>query len=82
MRYSHRIYLCIIKDHSSEWDSQISLFVVFNNIIIIFLGRERMSRISKFALNRIVFYVCTVIVICCFYFAVIVLIVNLICLKL
>ena len=30
--------LCIIKDFSSKWDSQISLFVVFDVIIIIFLG--------------------------------------------
>ena len=41
--------LCTTKDLSSELDSQISLFVVFNIIIIIFLW-ERMSRISKFAL--------------------------------
>ena len=34
--------LCVIEDLSSEWNSQISLFVVFNIIIIIiiiFLGR-------------------------------------------
>ena len=37
MRYGNRIYLCIIKDLSSELDSQISLFVVFNIIIVIFL---------------------------------------------
>ena len=29
--------LCMIKDLSSELDSQISLFVVFNIVIIIFL---------------------------------------------
>ena len=37
VRYGNRIYLCIIKDPGSEWDSQISLFVVFNIIIVIFL---------------------------------------------
>ena len=42
--------LCIIKDLSSEWDSHISLFVVFNTIIIIFLGRGRMSQIRKLVL--------------------------------
>ena len=48
--------LCVIKDLSGEGDSQILLLVVFNNIIKIFLGgRGRMSRISKFALNRLVF---------------------------
>ena len=44
-----KFILCIIKDLSSEWDSQVSLFVVFNIIIIIFLGGH-MSRIGKFAL--------------------------------
>ena len=48
--------LCIIKDLSSEWDSQISLFVVINIIIIIFLG-GRMSQIRKFALKNSFTYV-------------------------
>ena len=30
--------LCVIKDFSSEWDSQILLFVVVNIITILFLG--------------------------------------------
>ena len=47
--------LCVIKDLSSERDSQISLFVIFNIIIIIIIIiflEGRMSRISKFALKE------------------------------
>ena len=44
--------LCIIKDLSSKWDSQISLFVVFNIIIVIIVLGGRMSQISKFALKE------------------------------
>ena len=46
-----KIILCKIKNLTSEGDSQISLFVVFNIIIIIFLGGH-MSRIRKFALEE------------------------------
>ena len=36
-------FILCVKDLSSEWDSQISLFVVFNIINIIFLGGAYVS---------------------------------------
>ena len=56
MRYGNRIYFVHHQDISSEWDWQISLFVVLNIIFIIFLGGAYV-RIRKFALRNSFAYV-------------------------
>ena len=46
--------LCMLEDLSIKLGSQISLFVVFNNIIIIFLGGAYVRK-KEICLVRIVF---------------------------
>ena len=58
VRYGNRIYLCMIKNLSSEWYSQISLFVVFNIIIIIFLGGGGAYVKNKYICVERVVFIC------------------------
>ena len=56
--------LCMLKDLSIELGSQISLFVVVNIIIIIFLGRAYVTN-KEICLVRIVFtYAYNVVLFC------------------
>ena len=48
--------LCVIKDLSSEGDSQILLLVVFNNIIKIFLGGKGRMSLARFAIEFLVLF--------------------------
>ena len=49
-----KFILCVIKNLSSEWDPQSSLFVVFNIIVVIFLEEAYVTN-KKICIERIVF---------------------------